>query len=188
MGQIDDAGQAVTMDLKQPGNPVYLIGDTAEEFGGSHWTMIHGLATGAPPQVSPVKANPLFTAVHSAMSRGTIRACHDLSEGGLATAAAEMAFAGGWGLLLDLEGVAISQPHQLPKELVAMFSESNSRFLVEVEASQVELFEQTMGGVPLVRLGEVTDDGKLTIRSNGANVVQCPIDTLKQAWKQPLAW
>ena len=85
------------MDLKEPGNLLYLVGETKDELGGSHFALVNGLAGGQVPTVDPAQAPTTFAAVHAAIRGGLVRACHDLSEGGLAVAAAEMAFAGGLG-------------------------------------------------------------------------------------------
>ena len=85
------------MDLKEPGNDIYLIGDTRTEMGGSHFNLVHRLDGGTVPHVNRLQAPNVFRALHAAISAGIVRSCHDLSEGGLAVAAAEMAFAGAVG-------------------------------------------------------------------------------------------
>jgi phosphoribosylformylglycinamidine synthase len=133
-------------------------------------------------------AKKTFAALHKAIDSGLVRACHDLSEGGLAVAAAEMAFAGGWGarVLLgqvpnDIEvdevstrrlaKLAKSMPgeelHPLaaypPATSVLLFSESNTRFLCEVTQENAKAFKAALGDVPCAMIGEVTDTGKLEI-------------------------
>ncbi len=93
--------KCVTMDLKQPGNLLYLVGETRDEMGGSHFALVNDLAGGQVPTVDAEQARETFAAVHRAIHGGLVRACHDLSEGGLAVAAAEMAFAGGLGAQID---------------------------------------------------------------------------------------
>ncbi|HEY5316175.1 MAG TPA: AIR synthase-related protein, partial [Pirellulales bacterium] len=109
LGQIEDVGRAVTMDLKSAGNFLYQVGVTREELGGSHFSLVEGLAGGHVPQVDPVVAKATFIGLHAAIDAGLVRACHDLSEGGLAVAAAEMAFAGGLGARIFLGQV----PHAI---------------------------------------------------------------------------
>ncbi len=92
----------VTMDLKGPGNLLYLIGETKDEMGGSHYNLVNGLTGGNVPTVDKEMAPKIFRALHQAIKQGLILSCHDLSEGGLAVAAAEMAFAGGVGVELKL--------------------------------------------------------------------------------------
>ena len=83
------------MDLKRPGNLLYLVGETKNELGGSHFALVNGLSGGQVPTVDADVARETFAAMHRAIRAGLVRACHDLSEGGLAVAVAEMAFAGG---------------------------------------------------------------------------------------------
>ncbi|MBZ0304193.1 MAG: phosphoribosylformylglycinamidine synthase subunit PurL, partial [Anaerolineae bacterium] len=93
MGIVPDARRTVTMDLKQPGNSLYIIGETYDELGGSHFNQIHGRAGGTVPQPNR-KAPALMRTLHRAIRAGLVQACHDLSEGGLAVALAEMSLAG----------------------------------------------------------------------------------------------
>src|SRR5207244_1046780 len=97
LGRVPDVRRCVTMDLKEPGNALYLVGATHNEMGGSHYHLIHGQNGGVVPRVDVELAPRLFTRLHDAIAAGLVRSCHDLSEGGLAVAAAEMAFAGGIG-------------------------------------------------------------------------------------------
>ena len=102
MGQIDDASKAITMDFKQSGNAIYLVGSTREELGGSHAAMVLKKSGGHVPKVDPAIAMESYRKLHAAIDRGLVVSCHDLSEGGLAVAIAEMAFAGELGAELDL--------------------------------------------------------------------------------------
>ena len=97
LGQVDDVAHCVTMDLKEPGNLLFIVGLTKDELGGSHFALVGGCSGGEVPKVDAELAARTFAAVHQAIAAGTVRACHDLSEGGLAVALAEMAFAGGLG-------------------------------------------------------------------------------------------
>src|SRR5262249_55195475 len=97
LGRVPDVRKCVTMDLKEAGNHLYLVGTTKDELGGWHFHLVTGRVGGRVPQVDLQSAPKLFAALHSAITQGLVRACHDLSEGGLAVAAAEMCFAGGIG-------------------------------------------------------------------------------------------
>lgn len=181
LGQIENIEQAVTMDLKAAGNRVFLIGTTKDELGGSHYSLVNNLSGGQVPQVDLKAAPQIFKAVHAAMRAGLIESCHDLSEGGLATAAAEMSFAGGLGVQLDVAGVS-SNP------IVALFSESNTRFLVEVAPTSVAALKAQFANLPLVELGGVTSVGKVTISSGTQTLIEADINELRAAWKKPLNW
>ena len=184
MGQIDDVGHCVTMDLKSPGNRLYLVGATKDELGGSHFALVNGLEGGAVPTVDPPIAKQTFAALHAAISAGEVRSCHDLSEGGLAVAAAEMAFAGGVGAQLDLSVLP-----QLPMASL-LFSESNSRFLCEIVPDKAAAFETLMAAVACACVGETVAEPRLKIRleRDGTTVVDESLDELKAAWQRPLNW
>ena len=187
LGQIADVSQAVTMDLKHADSLLYLVGETKDELGGSHFALIHELQGGDVPQVDPAVAKQTFTALHSAISRGLVRACHDLSEGGLAVAAAEMCFAGGLGAEIELAKVPAKNALS-PEKL--LFSESNTRFLCEIRPEHAEEFESQMTGVAHARVGRTQPEPRLRIveQQGGSPWINAELATLKAAWKQPLAW
>jgi phosphoribosylformylglycinamidine synthase len=192
LGQIDDVRRAVTMDLKQPGNFLYLVGTTRDELGGSHFALVEGLTGGRVPVVKPEAAKRTFAAVHRAIAGGHVRACHDLSEGGLAVAVAEMAFAGGFGASLNLD--AIDPDGELSRSpysvAVKLFSESHTRFLCEVPPDSRDGFVSALGdSVPHTCLGKVTESPRLVIDAGGRGpVVDEELSVLKEAWQAPLRW
>jgi phosphoribosylformylglycinamidine synthase II len=185
IGQVPDVAQCVTMDFKQPGNSLYLIGPTLAEFGGSHLFEVLGIAGGSVPQVHLDEASAIFQAVHRAIAGGAVRACHDLSEGGLAVALAEMAFAGQLGFDVSLDQAARDNGIS-PTEL--LFSESNSRFVVEVSPENEQLFLEHVGSVPHWRLGVVSRGDRCMIQNSGHPMVDLGWPELFDAWHQPLDW
>jgi phosphoribosylformylglycinamidine synthase len=204
LGQVDDVARCVTMDLKEPGNVLYLVGTTRDELGGSHYYKVSafspvacdGFCAGQVPQLDPHVAKKTFAAMHRAIHAGLVRACHDLSEGGLAVAAAEMAFAGGFGADIDLQAVPCddSLPSLTGREAggeglaVRLFSESNTRFLCEVRAENSAAFEAAIAGAAHARIGQVTEADRLVIRNAAATVVESDLASLKEAWQKPLRW
>jgi phosphoribosylformylglycinamidine synthase len=187
IGQVEDVSWCVTMDLKRSGNLLYLVGETLDELGGSHFTLVNDLEGGAAPKVDAERAKATFAAIHRAISDGLVASCHDLSEGGLAAAAAEMAFAGGLGAELRL-GV-VSAGADVISAAAVLFSESNTRFLCEVTPENKDRFEAKLRGLPCVRVGETTSDRRLRIvGANNAALVDASIDELKEAWQRPLRW
>ncbi|SMP74163.1 phosphoribosylformylglycinamidine synthase subunit II [Neorhodopirellula lusitana] len=189
MGQIADVRKAVTMDLKEAGNVLFLVGKTSCELGGSHYGLVEDQAGGEVPKVDAVYAKQVFATVHSAIDAGELRSCHDLSEGGLAASAVEMALAGGLGLNLNLDTV----DHKVDGELTSaelLFSESNTRFLIEVEPGNAESLQKrfTEAGVPLARLGEVVEATTVEIQDGEASVLSVGIAEAKAAWQKPLDW
>ena len=82
LGQVADIRRCVTMDLKEPGNVLFLVGETKAEFGGSHYHLVTDRNGGEVPGVDLERAPAVFAAVHEAITTGLVRSCHDLSEGG----------------------------------------------------------------------------------------------------------
>jgi len=187
MGVTDDINKAVTMDCKQAGDLIYIVGTTYKELGGSHYYAIHGYIGNSVPKVNPGKGKKLMTALSMAMKNGLVKACHDLSEGGIGVAAAEMAFAGGLGMKVELKNVPLGET--IERDDFILFSESNTRFLVEISPEDKQAFEKAMAGVDFAETGKVTKDKKLEVHSrNGKAIVKADIDELKEAWQKPLRW
>ena len=187
LGQMDDVEQAVTMDVKAAGNKLFLVGTTFAELGGSHFALVNGLEGGAVPIVDLDQAPKIFAAMHKANTGGLIESCHDLSEGGLAVTAAEMAFAGGLGVALNL--AALAEASDIDSDTVLLFSESNTRFLVEVSEQNAAAFAETLSDLPYVEVGVVNDGDQCSVvGTNGQTVIESSIEELRQVWKQPLAW
>lgn len=189
LGRVPDVCRCVTMDLKEPGNLLFLVGVTQDEMGGSHFNLVNRFDGGIPPIVDLEMATRIFGKVHEAIQRGLIRSCHDLSEGGLAAALAEMCLAGGWGANIDGSLVAPGEETGLAIE-VSLFSESNTRFLLEARKDHEPDLMSLFSGLPCRRIGDVTDDPHLRISSPGSGkpAVFAAIADLKEAWQRPLRW
>lgn len=190
MGQISDVRKAVTMDAKEAGNPVYLVGKTKAELGGSHFGLVQGLSGGDVPTVDVPVAKRTFAAVHKVIMGGLVRSCHDLSEGGLAVAAVEMAMAGGMGMTLRLDDSA-GEGDEAAGKLSAtetLFSESNTRFLIEVPAGSESSFENqlSLADVPVVHLGTIEAESRLRIGWGNQVVLDVDVNVAKEAWLKPL--
>jgi phosphoribosylformylglycinamidine synthase II len=187
MAVMEDVSKVVSMDCKQAGNLIYIVGTTYDELGGSHYYAVRGAVGNKVPRVYPEKGKKLMDNLSAVMGKGLVKACHDLSEGGLGVAAAEMAFAGGLGMIIHLDKVPLGE--KIIRNDNILFSESNSRFLVEVAPEDRERFEQALKVVAFAAIGEVTKDDKLEIYGvKGERVVSTPFAELKEAWQQPLGW
>jgi len=184
VGVVPDVGLTVSVDLKAPGNLVYMVGDTYNELGGSEYYRLKGYLGKSVPKLHATKARRTYYNLTKAMGEGIVRSCHDLSEGGLAVAAAEMAFAGGYGLELDLDKVP---GKDLVRDDYVLFSESNSRFLIEVAPKNRNAFERFMKK-SCALIGKVTEEPKLVIRGlDGSVAVDASLDELRRRWKKPLS-
>ncbi|MGA3289322.1 MAG: phosphoribosylformylglycinamidine synthase subunit PurL [Candidatus Bathyarchaeia archaeon] len=185
IGIVPNIQFTTSMDLKAPGNLFYIIGDTFNELGGSEYYKLKDYSGANVPKVKGAKAKRTFRAITKAIDLGLIESCHDLSEGGLAVAAAEMAFAGGYGLELDLGKVP---GKELARNDFVLFSESNSRFLMEVSETDRQEFEAQMKGKTCAKIGKVTKDDKLLIHGlNQKIVVDASVTELRRSWKRTLS-
>ncbi len=187
IGIIEDVDKAISMDAKQADDLIYLLGDTRDEMGGSHYFDIHGFQSDNVPQVDAQAGKKLMNALSKAIALGLVKACHDCSEGGLGVAAAEMAFAGGLGMTIDLNQVASSD--RLDRNDKLLFSESNSRFIVEVAPEHQQEFEKFIEGNRYGLIGKTTVDTLFrVIGLNGKSIVEADIYELKEAWQKTLRW
>jgi phosphoribosylformylglycinamidine synthase len=189
---VDDVRKCVTMDLKEAGDLLVLVGVTRPEMGGSHFGLVRRAAggpAGIVPRVRLDEARAAMDGVHRAISAGLVRACHDLSEGGAAVALAEMAFAGGLGAEASLLHAPYEEGPDAAgvRDEVLLFAESPSRFVCEVRERDLAAFRTALGGVPCAPVGRVTGGGRLVLRGvHDAVVVDEPIEALRDAFTRPL--
>ncbi|MFC2017409.1 phosphoribosylformylglycinamidine synthase subunit PurL [Chloroflexota bacterium] len=182
-----DVSRAVSMDFKRAGDLIYIVGTTRNELGGSEYFRTHGFIGNSVPKVNPHQGKELMYRLSAATERGLIRACHDCSEGGIGVAIAEMAFAGGLGATIYLESVPLGEP--IDRDDFILFSESNSRFLVEVAPENKDEFEEVVSGASFAAIGQVTDSEVLEIYGLGeTKVVAASLGELKEAWQKPIRW
>ncbi len=184
---MDDVRNALSMDVKGPGNLIYLVGLTRPELGGSHYYHIHGYKGNNVPKVDTALGKKIMDTLSQATERRLVRSCHDCSEGGLAVAAAEMAFSGGYGITLELRAVATEGT--ISRNDTILFSESNTRFVVEVQPEHQHQFESAIKDIPHGLLGKVMSEPQFKVYGlNNKLVVNENIYDLKEAWQAPLRW
>jgi phosphoribosylformylglycinamidine synthase len=185
LGIVPDIRSVVSMDIKSPNNLIYIAGQTYKELGGSEYYRLKGFLGSKVPRVRSTQARRIFNIVTKTIDLGLIKASHDLAEGGLAVAAAEMAFSGGHGMELDLR--RIPSPALERNDLV-LFSESNSRFLLEIPEKTRDDFDALAKGQECAEIGKVTKTSSLCIYGlNGEVVVDASIRDLMAAWKQTMS-
>jgi phosphoribosylformylglycinamidine synthase II len=184
---IDDVAKCVTADAKSPGDYLFVVGRTGGEMGGSHYLLAEGLKTGTdvPPVDLETNLKTMRT-IQRAIEAGAIRACHDLSEGGLAVALAEMAFSGGLGAEINLEALPIAPGRScVSGEQCMLFSESPGRFLVEVSPDQYDVFMRIAKDTPVGELGKFNDTGRIVALGFGAKrLIDLSISEAKAAWQR----
>jgi phosphoribosylformylglycinamidine synthase len=187
MSIVDDINKCVTMDAKKASNLLFIVGQTNNELGGSHYYRIKGHLGANVPRLDLGMSPKIASKISEAIAEGLVVSCHDCSEGGLAVALAEMSFAGGLGIEADLRGLPSSKDCTRPD--AQLFSESNSRYVVEVEPEKFDALAKLMLGVPFGQIGKVTAEQTFVVRAqDGQTVVEAEIAALKQAWQKPFDW
>ncbi|MGQ9506808.1 MAG: phosphoribosylformylglycinamidine synthase subunit PurL [Candidatus Bathycorpusculaceae bacterium] len=185
LGIVPDVRLVVSVDVKDVGDLIYIVGQTYNELGGSEYYRLKGFVGNVVPKVRAKQAIKTFKAVIRAIDLGLVKACHDLSEGGLGVAAAEMAFAGGYGMELHLQKVP---RENMNRNDFILFSESNSRFLVEVPQKAKEEFEALFKGLAYAEIGKVTKAPRLCVYGlNDEVIVDASLNDLLASWKKTLS-
>jgi phosphoribosylformylglycinamidine synthase II len=182
LGQVDDVRRAVSPDLKAAGNRLAVVGASGADMAGSQLELAGGVRGGAVPTVDVAACRAACRAVAAALKEGLVAACHDCSDGGLATAVGEMAIGGAMGARIELAQVPCVGGAAMPDRALA-FGETPGRFICEVRPEQVAAFERRLAGVPWGWIGGVTAMAVLEIVAADGGVERLPVDRLARAWR-----
>ncbi len=186
IGVMADVRKAVTLDLKQPSDFVYLIGETDDELGASeYFTMLSEKAGeqsigNTAPRVDPKKNMRAYQALETAIQKGLVASAISVGRGGLAAALAKTAIGGKLGIMADL-----SKLHGSAKQSDAvLFSESQGRILVSIRHEAHRAFAPLFRGVPLTKIGEVTKKESLEMKL-GETYLKLSLESLATAYRKP---
>jgi phosphoribosylformylglycinamidine synthase subunit PurL len=172
VGLVEDLDHVTTQTFKQTGDLIYLLGETKDEFGGSELQKLtYGRIFGKAPELDVTVEHKHQQQVLQAIRQGLVDSAHDLAEGGLAVAVSESLFGTELGAEIKLEGNAVS----------ALFSESQSRFLISIKKENKEQFESLVDAATLI--GEVTDSATLKISSANETLILSQVTELEKAWR-----
>ncbi|MBM4063710.1 MAG: phosphoribosylformylglycinamidine synthase, partial [Planctomycetes bacterium] len=180
---IPDVARTLTTDLQRAGSLLVLVGTTKDELGGSVYYKTKGQLGANVPRVDHAHGPAVLRSVHRAIAARCALAAHDLGEGGLGAAAAEMAIGGRLGVRIDLDqvpGAADLRPEQV------LFSESQSRFLLEVPQDRLADLRANLHGVPFAVIGHVTADPSIVFARAQGTVAAVARSAAERAWKRPL--
>jgi phosphoribosylformylglycinamidine synthase II len=192
--KIGDVSKVVTMDVKRPGDLVYVVGTTKEEMGGSEYYSYLGerlfgerYIGNSVPTVDAESAKETYRSMSEATERGLVHSIHTPTIGGLGIALAKSAFAGGYGMDVDLRKVPYESEGEKKRNDYVLFSQSNSRFVVTVPPENKEEFEEVMGGNVYAHIGEVTEENRLKIMGlHDVYETDMALGHLKEVWKGTL--
>ncbi len=172
VGLVTDLDHITTQNFKTSGDLIYLVGDTKPEFGGSELQKLqNGRIFGKAPELNVQLEKERQNQVLTAIRAGVVQSAHDLSEGGLGVAVAESLFGQEQlGATITIEGNPVT----------ALFSETQSRFLLTVKKEHQTEFESL---VAAKLIGEVNDTAVLKVRLENSTILEASVDELKDAWK-----
>lgn len=176
----------LSSDFKRPGEAIYILGLTRSELGGSEFSSEIGSEGGEVPQVDLLSARQRYQMLYETIQQGVITACHDLSDGGLALAVAEMAIGGHLGAEIHLDRVPTC-PENLSIEEI-LYSETPSRLLVTVAESCKKGFEESFSGQIWSCIGRTIDDSNLVFFSEGEIMFEDEVEELNYHWNKTLCW
>ncbi|MCL5408567.1 MAG: AIR synthase-related protein, partial [Candidatus Omnitrophica bacterium] len=181
---IEDVKKIVSSDFKEPDSFIYMLGITKDEMAGSHLYKVLNMKAGNVPQPNPEITLPLMKKIRYAINKGIIKACHDCSEGGFAVALSEMIIGGGYGANVDIEKL----PKQTDKKISLLFSESQGRFIVEIDKDNSDAFKKIFSGAPFYCIGNTTPDFRLNIFFDKEKIIDIDGEKIKQVWTGALKW
>lgn len=180
-----DIRRAQTSDFKAPGDQVYIIGMTDTAMAGAHVARIVGAVPGSDwqiPRVDLARAPHIMHTLHRAIQAGLVSACHDISEGGIAVAVAEMALAGRLGATIAIDAV----PATSDSPWVRLYSESPTRFIVTVTPAHADAFRTMLADTPHALVGTVTATPQVSFTAHGQALATITVDTLVSAFQTPI--
>jgi phosphoribosylformylglycinamidine synthase len=183
IGIVEDVRHCTTTDLKQDGNLLYLVGPrTRRELGGSAYLQWLALEGESVPRVEPGVSARAAEAIVEAAEKGLTRSVHDLSEGGLGVAVCEMGFGGDLGARIDLAALGSDiRPD------ILLFSETNTRYLVEVAPDAAAAFEAHVKrhGTDFRKVGTVAVD-RIVVTHAERTLLDVPVAEARAAWQAPI--
>ena len=195
LGLIDDVREAVTLDFKVPGDPVFVLGTLRATLGGSEYLRWRGAQDGLdaspgapapyvgsdPPLLRTEETEPLYAAFREALRQGLVRAAASPAMGGLALTLARAAMAGEWGLEADLAALG-----PVPSDAL-LFAENTGVLVAEVAEADRARFLALFAGLPCVEIGRVSARPHLVLRSGARTLAEAGVDAMKRAWKGTLS-
>ncbi|MGE7092222.1 phosphoribosylformylglycinamidine synthase subunit PurL [Lysinibacillus sp. NPDC048646] len=174
VGLIEDLAHVTTQEVKAAGDVVFVIGDTKTEFGGSELQKLlnNGVISGKAPTIDLEVEAARQQALLKAIKAGLVQSAHDVAEGGLAVAIAETTFgANDLGVDVTLTGSATT----------ALFSETQSRFVVTVKEENAAAFVETVKDAQ--KIGVVTNDALVKINGDNGVLVEGTVEEFRSNWK-----
>lgn len=198
MGRIPHAEQAISMEFKSCSDLIYVLCAGGLGLAGSQYAELQGWHSAMLPKIDLKKSAELYRRMHTAITSGWVKSCHDISEGGLAVALAECVIGSGLGADIHMNVVrdtalVYSPSHvgpnaqMLTRDDFALFAEGPARLIVTIQPELREEWEHLWSGFSCNMIGEVVQNDALTFKNDdGSTVLSTSAQEMAAAWKTPL--
>lgn len=186
IGRIDNVKKAKTMEFKEPGSYIVVIGETLPEIGGSEYLYrVHGLEAGEIPVPRPRLEYTHGSTVKTLINEDAVSSVHDVSIGGLATSILEMAVASGLGAEVELSLVPSRGIDRLD---YLLFSETQARYIIEVPLNKVEKARRILDEMNVVYgiVGRVLSRSQVNLLVNGRKILELDTSVLGEIYADSL--
>ena len=185
IANLDDVEKATTIDFKDEGDLIYVVGQTKKELGGSEYFAELGYVGNDVPQVDTATSIPLYKSLTESNKKQLVRSAHDISDGGLFVTLAESAFAGRIGIDVNLDTLDCSEALKTDEKL---FSETQSRLVISVNPAHKAEFEALFEGQSISMIGTVSADDRIEIKDGDAAAIDVNVEEAFGAWHKTVNW
>jgi len=181
-GKIPDVSKTVSSDFKSHQSTIVLVGKPdLKNLGGSTYFDIAKASSNELPKIDLKLLKKVFESITAGIKQNQILSCHDISEGGLATALSEMCFGGNCGAKIDLFSIALAKGDRLD---FTLFNETVGTFLVEVENEKIA--KKLFNKIHYAIIGKTTEEKSISVNRKSASLCIVSVDQLKEAWQKPM--
>jgi phosphoribosylformylglycinamidine synthase len=181
IGVIDDIEKTVSIDLKMPGDLIYILGETDDELGGSEYFVMYKAVGNHVPKVDAVKNKKLYKVFYQSVKKGLIASAISVNRGGLTVAIAKTAIAGMLGVDISVDNL----PGTASRDDYSLFSESQGRIFVSINPKNKIEFERMIKNHPFALIGKVTDNSRIVIKGKkGKTIIDLDIKKALKAYKK----
>jgi phosphoribosylformylglycinamidine synthase len=183
---VKDISRCVSLDAKMEGDRVYVIGETADELGGSEYYALMNRVGLQVPKVNASHAVPRYRALAKAIEMGIVASVHGIYRGGLGVHLAMVSMAGCLGMKVNLADVLWAGDEGRKRDDRILFSETPGRFIVTVAPENRSVFEKLFSGMALKQVGAVLSENEpLTVTgTDGKTILSLSVGAMKTAWKK----
>ncbi len=180
IGLIDNVLKTISIDVKFPGDLIYILGETKGELGGSEYFAMNKAVGNNVPKVNAIKNKKLYQLFYKAVKKEIVSSAIGITRGGLGVALAKMSLSGKLGIKVSLNKL----PGQTTRNDFTLFSESQGRILLTINPKNKKVFEKIMKGSLIKHIGQVINNQRLLIKGlDNKMIVNLNLEKIEKAYK-----